>query len=269
MSSAGFFDMKEFVLNSNSPLKQSITEGIGRAYIVDPVLLKRSQGREDSYYSEFAEKYGFIDGLTVPSLVENEGQMLPLPLVVALVKDHEARRYYDENPSLQPNIPVLSNDSVFAVGDVNGILHTVINKTDPTRNNGDVKRLSSFFHSHASSGFYLYSVGYNVLTDLSTESLQISSATLQIGRLNRLSYRRIREILKVHLPKTGAFDLGFILTEGIVEWPDSFSAVETVVEKNGEEYHERIIGTRKIKSSEISYRNLQLLAHGFHLPEDN
>ncbi len=251
----------EFEVATNSWLKQSIVETARGGKINDELLLKEIYEAEENFYAEIEEELGLKDGLIVPFRVPYKGEELPVPYAVSLEKAEAVKDFLRNNPEPMRTVPILVNDSVWVIGDKKGTLHTSINKTDPKKNGGDVERLSSFFFAHP--GFNLYSTGYNISIDPQTHEAQHGYGMLQVGRLAPNSLEKIIEILRDDLPKTGAFDLSFVLGKGLVEPPREFTARFGVIDQQDN----WIMETKRIPAKTASYRELQLAAHGIALPE--
>ncbi len=189
---------------------------IGGKVLEDERVADRVYEVEEQFYQQFAEENDLEDGLIVPYMINHESGAIPLPKAVALAKVSAITSFLEEHPEFRRLGRIVVNDSIWAVGPKDGQIAMAINKTDPNKNSGDVERLTEFFHDQGRQRAELYSVGCNAVIDAKSGKYRLSDGELRIGQLAYRQKDELSDIFSTHLKIHKAFDLQFILEEGLV-----------------------------------------------------
>jgi len=221
-------------LVSNSGLKEKLFRAVGIPTYQDTVLRKRLEEVEERFYKEGAVEVSRasgiirVDGLIFPYNVGSKDTFLPLPVAVTIVKAAELRSAVDEDPELKRECNGLFvNDAVWAVGNNINDIESAINKTDPTRNHGDVERLADFFTT--THGKTLYSVGSTGRLDVQTGVIDVSLGILTVGRIKDHTREDFMTIFGNPLRERRGFNLDFVLHESLLDLRDRFLVTQQKV----------------------------------------
>lgn len=235
--------MRERKLVSNSPTKQELFRWFGMKSIDDSRVLVSLSESENQFYSDSlredtiqelarAHDIDLSDGLIFPYDLRINGQYSPLPLLVTLVKANQLRNTVLADEEMKGRYQELFvNDAVWAIGDEYGKIKVAINKTDPNRNHGDVERMAERFES--SVGSYLYSVGSTIVLDVSSGKLKGILGNLRIGRIKEHEKADFIKIFGEDLKEFGAFNLGFVMHDDLIETTNPFRVAYQELSENG------------------------------------